>query len=426
MGNWRVRPLAFVLTSLIWLVLASLVGLALFIGMVHSTPLPTWLRLIHAHGALVGGFMQLVLGVILFYLPSFTVHGRTPSDSHPLLYLAFNVGTIGILFGFATGKVLVVGAAGFLALGALLAVGPDALCLCKAAGQLGGLHMWSYRLALFAVLAGFLLGEVLALGMIPQHYGLIRLIHIQSLLIGGLSFAAVAVIHTLVGPLLQGKVYSVRLASATFLLFPMGVVVVLVGFSLSAVSVEFAGGLVLSGAGCLMAYNLFRTWFQAGQVDDAATAHLLVSLFFLVLAVATGALISANYFAGQARVPYGMLHLVAYTHAALIGGFVNLVFGSLSYLLPVSLAQARVQSHKKRGAYLASLEGIMNRWRWAQVGALSMGTLGLAIVAALAWQVPLASASLQTTAWLTSGLLLVSLTLFSIKVSLAWMTQPLE
>jgi hypothetical protein len=55
-----------------------------------------------------------------------------------------------------------------------------------------------------------------------------------------------------------------------------------------------------------------------------------------------------------------------------------------------------------------------------------MGTLGLAIVAALAWQVPLASASLQATAWLTSVLLLVSLTLFSIKVSLAWMTQPLE
>jgi uncharacterized integral membrane protein len=426
MGTWRVRPIAFVLTGLIWLVLASLVGLALFIGMVHSTPLPAWLRLIHTHGTLIGGMMQLVLGAILFFLPSVAAQGRTHSISHPLLYLATNLGTIGVLFGFATGKVFFAGTAGFLVLGALLAVWPEALRLCEAAGRFGVFHQWNYRLALFTIPVGLLLGNCLALGLMPQQYGLIRLMHIQLLLIGGLTLGAVAAVHTLLAVLLQRELYSARLATVTFLLFPIGIFVLLVGFSLSSVSVQLAGGTVVSAAGGLSVYNLFQTWARAGQVDSAASDHLLVSLFFLLLAVMTGTLVSADYLSGQAKVPYGTLHLVAYTHAALIGCFVHLVFGLLSYLLPTALAQARVPSHKKRDAYLAVLEGIMNRWRWAQVGALSMGTLGLAMVAALAWQVPLASASLQVTSWLTCGLLLLSLALVSFKVSLTCMTHPSE
>jgi cbb3-type cytochrome oxidase subunit 1 len=370
--------------------------------------------------------MQLVLGVILFFLPSIAAEGRAQSDSHPLLYLAMNLGTTGVLFGFATGKVLFAGAAGFLVLGALLVVGPEALRLGGVAGQFGALHRWNYRLALLAMLAGFLLGECLALGLVPEQYGLIRLMHIQSLLIGGLTLGVVAAVHTLLPVLLQRELYSARLATVTFLLFPIGILVVLVGFCLSSVSVQLAGGTVLIVAGSLLVYNLFRTWFEAGQLDRAASDHLLVSMFFLLLAAITGALVSANYLSGQPKVPYGTLHLVAYTHAALIGCFVHLVFGSLSYLLPTSLAQTRVHNHKKRSAYLAALEDIMNRWRWAQVGALSMGTLGLAMVAALAWQVPLGSAALQMTSWLTCGLLLVGLTLFAFKVSRACITHPSE
>ena len=48
-------PIVFLLTGFSWLLLASILGLAILIGLVHGTPLPPWVRQIHVHAALVGG-----------------------------------------------------------------------------------------------------------------------------------------------------------------------------------------------------------------------------------------------------------------------------------------------------------------------------------------------------------------------------------
>jgi hypothetical protein len=81
------------------------------------------------------------------------------------------------------------------------------------------------------------------------------------------------------------------------------------------------------------------------------------------------------------------------------------------------LADARVQNHAKRQAYRGELETIMNRWRMVHLMGMSLGTIALCVLASLTWSVPLASLYVQSTVWIASGLLLVSLALFAVKLT---------
>ena len=57
-----VSPLTLCITGFSWLVLASILGMATLIGLVHGTPLPSWVRALHVHATLVGGVAQIILG----------------------------------------------------------------------------------------------------------------------------------------------------------------------------------------------------------------------------------------------------------------------------------------------------------------------------------------------------------------------------
>jgi hypothetical protein len=140
--------------------------------------------------------------------------------------------------------------------------------------------------------------------------------------------------------------------------------------------------------------------------------------------VATGILVSINFVWDPPGVPFGRLHLVAYAHLALIGFVLQTIFGALSHLLPVSLAVGRVPSNKKRGPYLATLTAIAERWRAVQVGTLTLGTIGLALVAALVWQYSLGSAVVQIASWTTAAFLFAGIGLFSAKVGLLLVHPP--
>ncbi|MEK6632414.1 MAG: hypothetical protein AABY94_03805, partial [Nitrospirota bacterium] len=84
------RPLTFLLTGFSWLVLASLVGLAILVGLVRGTPLPHWIRHAHVHAALVGGVAQMILGALLIFISPLLLTGRTQRESHPLLFVTIN------------------------------------------------------------------------------------------------------------------------------------------------------------------------------------------------------------------------------------------------------------------------------------------------------------------------------------------------
>jgi hypothetical protein len=98
--------------------------------------------------------------------------------------------------------------------------------------------------------------------------------------------------------------------------------------------------------------------------------------------------------------------------------------GALSHFIPMRLAASRVPSEKKRGPYLDRLTTIMDRWRSVQIGGLSLGTMGLGVLASLTWNVPLTSVYIRIATWTCFGLLLSSLILFSVKLATALGKQP--
>ncbi|BFU95875.1 MAG: conserved membrane protein of unknown function [Nitrospira sp.] len=413
------RPLTFIMTGFAWLLLASLLGLALLIGSVRGTPLPPGLRLVHVHGALVGGVAQMIMGAMLTFVSTLLMTGRDRRDSHPVLFAAMNVGALALVLGFGFRNHQVVAAAGSMVFAAFLWVARDTWRQARRSVNRPPLNVWYYALALAALAGGLALGIGMAAQLIqPTWIGAARLVHLHLNLLGFVTVTIVGTMHNLLPTVLQQPLHNPRLARLVFILLPTGIALLIGGFTISSLSIEFIGGAVLAVGVCLYAFNLFATWRTSSHAGSAASDHLLTATCFLVLAVFMGLLVAANYLGEHPFLPFGTLHLVAYTHTALVGFVMQTIFGALSHLIPVTLAVQRIASNKKRGPYLDRLNGIVNRWRIAQVAGLSMGTMGLGLVATLTWTSPLGSVVVQTAVWLTFILFLTSLTLFSVK--LAW------
>jgi hypothetical protein len=420
----RYPPLAFLLTGFSWLVFSSILGLAILVGLVRGTPLPPWVRQVHVHAALVGGVAQMILGGCLAFIPPLLMTGRHQRDSHPVLFLTINVGAVGMLVGFWLHRYLIVGAAGFLIAGAFLWITRDAWTQARRSLNSSPLNLWYYALALLALFAGLACGETMAFGLAAESYGYVRLAHIHLNLLGFITLAIIGTMHNLLPTVLNTPLASPRLAQIVLVLTPAGVAILIGGFLNSSVPVEMAAGGILFVGGLLYAVNLFQTWMASTHKGSSASDHLLIGTFFLLFTIILGVLVAANSLSSPPLMPYGTLHLVAYTHLALVGFVLQTVMGVLSHLIPVTLAASRVPSNKKRGPYLEQLNAIIDRWRPVQIGALSLGTMGLAFLAALTWNVPLSSLYIQTTLWSCFALLLGSLVFFCSKLAYLFATQP--
>jgi len=422
----RYPPVAFLLTGFSWLILSSILGLAILVGLVRGTPLPSWIRLVHVHAALVGGVAQMILGGFLSFIPPLLMTGQKQQDSHPVLFLTINAGAAGMLVGFWLHQYIVVGAAGFLVIGAFLWITRDAWTRARQSLHVPPLDLWYYAVALLALLGGLACGETMAFGLAQQSYGYVRLSHIHLTLLGFVILVIIGVMHNLLPTVLNTPLASPRFARIVLILMPLGVAVLIGGFMNSSVPIEMAGGGVLFIGGILYAVNLFQTWMASAHHGSAASDHLLLGTFFLLFTIILGVLVGANNLSNPPLMPYGTLHLIAYTHMALVGFIVNTIMGALSHLIPITLAVSRVPSSKKRGPYLDRLTTIMDRWRAIQIGGLSLGTMGLAFLASLTWNVPLSSAYIQFTMWSCFALLLGSLVFFCSKLAYVLTTQPSE
>jgi hypothetical protein len=157
---------------------------------------------------------------------------------------------------------------------------------------------------------------------------------------------------------------------------------------------------------------------------SSASDHLLIGTFFLLFTIILGVLVAANSLSSPPLMPYGTLHLIAYTHMALLGFVLQTIMGALSHLIPVTLAVSRVPNNKKRGPYLDQLTAIMDRWRTVHIGGLSLGTMGLGLLATLTWNVPLTSVYIQAATWSCFALLLGSLVVFCSKLAYIFATEP--
>ncbi|HEU4683024.1 MAG TPA: cbb3-type cytochrome c oxidase subunit I [Nitrospira sp.] len=419
------RPLTFLLTGCAWLMLSSLLGLALLIGLVRGSGLPPWIRLVHVHAALVGGVAQMIMGAMLSFIPPLLMTGHKRRDSHPVLFWLVNAGALGVIAGFALQIPAVIGGGGLLVLAAFTGVARDAWRQSRQSLNAPPLNLLFYAVAIAALVAGLLLGIGMAVRLVdPSWYGHARLVHLHLNLLGFVTLTIVGTMHNLLPTVLQQPLYSPRSARLVFVLLPVSVVILVTGFALSSLTIELVAGALLLTGTVLYAFNLFATWRRSTHEGNAASDHLLVATFFLVLAVIMGLLVGVNYTGEAPLMPMGTLHLVAYTHLALIGFVLQTIFGALSHLVPITLAVSRVPNTKKRSPYLARLSRIMDRWRFVQITSLSLGTMGLAVIASLAWTTPLGSPAIQTSAWATFGLLLAAITLFALKLTWALHTRP--
>ncbi len=424
MGRLTFCPLTFLITGFSWLLLSSLVGLAILIGLVHGTPLPPWLRVVHVHATLIGGILQLMIGGLSASLSQTSQSDRTPSNSHPGLFIALNAATVGLLVGFGLGNMKFVGVAGTVVIGAVASIAAVAWRYGRPNLTQPASPSWLYRFSLLALLGGLAIGVAMAFRLMPEYYAHARLLHLHVILLGFVTMAMIGATHRLLPITLKAELYSPRLARFVMVLLPAGFAVLIGGFITSSLHLEIAiGGLLVLSIG-LYAYNLLRTWVGSGHPGNAASDHLLVATFFLVLMMIMGVLVGANYFLQLPMLPFGSLHLAAYTHMALIGFIFQTVLGALSYGIPEILATSRVASRKKQGPYRDQLAAIMDRGRTVQLAGLSLGTMGFGVLATMIWNFPLSSLSIQIATWVTVGLLLGSLTLFTAKLAWALGVRP--
>jgi hypothetical protein len=424
MGRVTCRPLIFLITGFSWLLLSSLVGLAILIGLVHGTPLPSWLRLVHVHATLIGGILQLMIGGLLASLSTTAQSNPTPSDSHLGLFVALNIATVGLLVGFGLGNMMVVGVAGIVVIGTVASIATVTWQYARQSlTQLASLS-WLYRFSLIALLGGLAIGVAMAFRFMPEYYAHARLLHLHVILLGFVTMAMIGATHRLLPIILNAELYSSRLARLVTVALPAGFAILIGGFITSSLRLELAiGGLLVLSIG-LYAYNLLRTWVGSGHPGNAASDHLLIATFFLVLMMIMGVLVGANFLPQLPLLTFGSLHLAAYTHMALIGFILQTVLGALSHGIPEILATSRIASRKKQGPYRDQLAAIMDRWRAVQLTGLSLGTMGLGVLAAMTWNFPLSSLSIQIATWVTVGLLLGSLTLFTAKLAWALGVRP--
>jgi hypothetical protein len=418
MDRFTGRPLTFLITGFGWLLLFSLVGLAILIGLVHGTSLPSWMRLVHVHAILIGGILQLMIGGLLASLSSDSQSSHAGSNSRPWLFATLNAATVLLLIGFGLGNMKVVGGAGIILIGAVASVAPAAWQYARQHQTQPTGYSWLYRFSLISLLLGLVISVAMVFQFIQPYYAHARLLHLHLILLGFVTMAMIGATHHLLPIVLNAELYSLKLARLVMVVLPSGFAILIGGFITSSLHLELAiGGILILSIG-LYSYNLLRTWISSGHSGNAASDHLMIATFFLVLMMIMGVLIGSNSLPQRPLLPFGSLQLAAYTHMALIGFILQTVFGVLSYGIPEILAADRTTSLKKQGPYREQLAAIMDRWRAVQLVGLSLGTMGFGLLATLTWSFPLNSLSIQIATWVTVCLLLGGLTIFTAK--LAW------
>ena len=292
MGRFTCRPMTFLITGFSWLLLSSLVGLAVLIGLVHGTALPSWLRLVHVHAALIGGILQLMIGGLLASPSTTSQNDRTPSDFHLVgLFVVLNAATVWLLVGFGFANMTIVGVAGVVVIGAVASIATVAWQYAPQSLTQPASFSWLYRFSLIALLGGLAIGVAMAFRFMPEYYAHARLLHLQVILLGFVTMAMIGATHRLLPIILNAELYSPRLARLVMVWLPAGFAILIGGFITSSLYLELAiGGLLVLGIG-LYAYNLLRTWVGSGHPGNAASDHILVATFFLVVSILTHHLI---------------------------------------------------------------------------------------------------------------------------------------
>lgn len=268
-------------------------GLFLLAGLVLGTydglqqfslvPRVSWVSWSHIHYVTIGGFTQLILGM-LPQVAAWKLDRPSPSRRyHVLAFLGLNGGFLTLWYGRAFGEPLafdlglvVVWA---LALGLLLTVLRMALRSDRG---------WDATVGLFVLSPFvFLWGITYAYGLyahpwqVPGGWYGLREAHVHANAWGFLGFAAIGTLYVLFPRLVRTDLYSDRLKNYSVWLFAAGIFPLITGPWLGMGKTVTATGLVLYAGGfALYLYDLVRT-YRAGTGSGLAL-WVLAAQFWLL------------------------------------------------------------------------------------------------------------------------------------------------
>lgn len=257
----RCGAVTFLLTGLAWLLVMAVTGMALYVGTVRSLPLPSTLRVVHAHGTLIGGVLQMLAGALMAFRHGLGLSGAT---SQPGRYLALNVGTVAMLIGLWFHHYAAAGIAGLVAIGPLFPLCGEVYGLSKH-GRLGtAWTTWSCAFLGTAFVAGSLFGLLYSLGLVPPEWIIhTRLAHVHLTILGFLTVVSVGVLQSLLTATLRIEIWSARLTQLGSTGLLLGISGLLVGVGVAHIPVQLCAGVVLLCAIIAIGFNLFRSWLAA-------------------------------------------------------------------------------------------------------------------------------------------------------------------
>ena len=262
MGRFTARPITFVIMGFTWLVLSTLVGLAIVIGLVYGTPLPAWLKPAHAHAALIGGILQLIIGGLLACFWKLSEGDQARPDSRAGLFIILNAATAVLLAGFWLGNMKIVGGAGIVVIGAVLSVATITWQYSRRELTRPASSSWLYRFSFVALIGGLTIAVAMAFRFMPEYYAHARLLHLHVILMGFVTLTAIGATHHLLPAILNTELYSPKLARLVTVLLPVGFAILIGGFITSSLRLELVIGGLLVLSIALYAYNLVRTWMR--------------------------------------------------------------------------------------------------------------------------------------------------------------------
>ncbi len=419
------RPPLFLMSALLWLLLSVLLGLYLLAAKAAGWTIVPQLRVMHVHMALVGGVAQMIFGALLTFIPPLLMVPFVLKKTRVFQYLLLNGGMLGMLAGFGTAYLTLVGYAGTAVALAFLLLLTDTIEMTRRSLSKSGLNLWFYGIAVLALLGGIGLGTSIAFGAFtPETVNLVRLAHLHLNLIGFVTLTVVGTMHNLFPTVTNTRLYSDRLAVTSFLTMPIGALGMVGGFLLVNPWVLLSAGGILLVGGSAYGWNILRTWLAAESRLSLPVLHLLCGTGWLILTMTAGVWIAWNDRIAPPVFSIGTAHLIGYSHMALVGFILQTIMGALSHLLPVILTLNRVTSQKKKRPYLDSLIALTERGKWLQLAALNFGTASLVGWGVSAGIFGLQAGPTKAFLWASAGLLLTAVGIFIAKIGLLLANRP--
>ncbi|MDE3212232.1 MAG: cytochrome c oxidase subunit I [Bacteroidota bacterium] len=142
--------------------------------------------------------------------------------------------------------------------------------------------------------------------------------------------------HQLVPVIVEGKLYSEKLAALSFLLAAIGIPLLVYGFYVFDIGIPIRwGGSLVVGAILLFVVNLGKSMSKS-QSQNVHAAFVFTASIWLLLTVSLGLTLAFNF--GEVIMPEGSMHYLP-LHASLgmIGWFLMLVIGVGARLIPMFL-----------------------------------------------------------------------------------------